>query len=99
VKPYQKGPGLRPMLLGNTLALALPWLSWLNGHLQPGTFWTFASLAVQVIPAFNFLRLLMRATLRVKSERGQLLAAWLLFFACLGSALWWVPRYAGIVAQ
>lgn len=87
------------MLLGDTLALALPWLGWFNGHLQPGTLWTLASLAVQAIPAFNFLRLLMRATLRVKSERSQLLAAWLLSLACLGSALWWAPRYAGIAAQ
>lgn len=99
MRPYQKGPGLRPVLIGNLLALVVPWVCWGNGLLQPGQAATYASLALQVIPLFNLLRLIMRTSMGIRAHQGQLVLAWLLCFGCIASALWWIPRYTGIYLQ
>jgi len=97
MRPFQRETGLRPMLVGNAIALLFPLVGVLNGHLQAGSLWSYASLALLVVPVLNLLRLLMRATLGVKAYRRQALWATLLGLACLGSAFWWVPRFAGIL--
>lgn len=99
MKPYQKGPGLRPLLLGNMVALLLPLTFWMSGRLSTYSPWTYLCLALQVLPLANLLRLLMRLTLGVKANRQQAWVGIVLSLACLGSALWWVPRYAGIALK
>lgn len=96
MKPYQKNASVSTMLVSNSIALGFPLLGLYNGQLQPHSLWAYISLGLQILPLTNVMRLLMRATLHIRSNTPLLLGAWLLSLGSLGAALWWIPRYAGV---
>lgn len=96
MKPYQKGPGLKPLILGSSIALLFPLAAAYRGMLGSDSPWTIVALALQVIPVLNLLRLVMRTSLSIRHDRSQTRWSWLMTLACAASAYWWIPRFSGL---